>query len=127
MSHTPLKLVSEVQAINWNRIEDEKDVEVWNRLVNNFWLPEKVPLSNDVQSWATLTPEEQQLTMRDDHMNQRAIWVFFAVDKEFGVDFEVRHFWHFLKLGGDGARYVGAFADSHLERCVERLGNAEEG
>ncbi len=64
MSHTPLKLVSEVQAINWNRIEDEKDVEVWNRLVNNFWLPEKVPLSNDVQSWATLTPEEQQLTMR---------------------------------------------------------------
>lgn len=64
MSHTPLKLVSEVQAINWNRIEDEKDVEVWNRLVNNFWLPEKVPLSNDVQSWATLTPAEQQLTMR---------------------------------------------------------------
>lgn len=53
-----------VQAINWNRIQDEKDVEVWNRLVNNFWLPEKVPLSNDVQSWATLTPEEQTLTMR---------------------------------------------------------------
>ena len=53
-----------VQAINWNRIQDDKDVEVWNRLVNNFWLPEKVPLSNDVQSWATLTPAEQQLTMR---------------------------------------------------------------
>ena len=53
-----------VQAINWNRIEDEKDLEVWNRLVNNFWLPEKVPLSNDVQSWATLTAEEQLLTMR---------------------------------------------------------------
>lgn len=52
------------QAINWNRIEDEKDIEVWNRLVNNFWLPEKVPLSNDIQSWNTLTPEEQQLTMR---------------------------------------------------------------
>ena len=52
------------QAINWNRIQDDKDVEVWNRLVNNFWLPEKVPLSNDVQSWTTLTPEEQQLTMR---------------------------------------------------------------
>ena len=39
-------------------------MDVWNRLVNNFWLPEKVPLSNDVQSWATLTPDEQQLTMR---------------------------------------------------------------
>ena len=59
-----LKLVDQVQAINWNRIQDDKDVDVWNRLVNNFWLPEKVPLSNDVQSWATLTPEEQQLTMR---------------------------------------------------------------
>ncbi|WP_454118417.1 class 1b ribonucleoside-diphosphate reductase subunit beta [Microbacterium lacticum] len=60
----PLKLVDHVQAINWNRIQDEKDLEVWNRLVNNFWLPEKVPLSNDVQSWATLTPEEQTATMR---------------------------------------------------------------
>jgi ribonucleoside-diphosphate reductase beta chain len=59
-----LKLVDHVQAINWNRIEDDKDLEVWNRLVNNFWLPEKVPLSNDVQSWNTLTPEEQTLTMR---------------------------------------------------------------
>ncbi|MBN9213455.1 MAG: class 1b ribonucleoside-diphosphate reductase subunit beta [Microbacterium sp. SCN 70-200] len=62
--HEPLKLVDHVQAINWNRIQDDKDLEVWNRLVNNFWLPEKVPLSNDVQSWATLTPEEQTTTMR---------------------------------------------------------------
>src|SRR5690242_13076015 len=59
-----VKLLSHVEAINWNRIQDDKDVEVWNRLVNNFWLPEKVPLSNDVQSWHTLTPDEQQLTMR---------------------------------------------------------------
>ncbi|HAQ60312.1 MAG TPA: class 1b ribonucleoside-diphosphate reductase subunit beta [Microbacterium sp.] len=59
-----LKLLNEVQAINWNRIDDDKDVEVWNRLVNNFWLPEKIPLSNDIQSWNTLTPDEQLLTMR---------------------------------------------------------------
>ena len=59
-----VKLLSHVEAINWNRIQDDKDVDVWNRLVNNFWLPEKVPLSNDVQSWNTLTPVEQQLTMR---------------------------------------------------------------
>src|SRR5699024_6122680 len=39
------------QAINWNHIEDDKDLEVWNRLTTNFWLPEKVPLSNDLQ-WA---------------------------------------------------------------------------
>lgn len=53
-----------IHAINWNRIEDEKDLEVWNRLTANFWLPEKVPLSNDIPSWASLTPEEQQLTIR---------------------------------------------------------------
>lgn len=64
MTASPLKLVDHVQAINWNRIQDDKDVEVWNRLVNNFWLPEKIPLSNDIQSWNTLTPDEQLLTMR---------------------------------------------------------------
>ena len=52
------------RAINWNRLEDEKDLEVWNRLTVNFWLPEKVPLSNDVPSWATLRPEERALTIR---------------------------------------------------------------
>ncbi len=52
------------RAINWNRLQDDKDLEIWNRLTVNFWLPEKVPLSNDIQSWATLTPAEQQLTIR---------------------------------------------------------------
>ena len=51
-------------AINWNRLQDEKDLEVWNRLTANFWLPEKVPLSNDVQSWGTLREDEQTLTIR---------------------------------------------------------------
>jgi len=59
-----LQLLDHVQAINWNRIQDDKDVEVWNRLTSNFWLPEKVPLSNDIQSWNTLSEHEQQLTMR---------------------------------------------------------------
>ena len=58
-----LKLVSRVSAINWNRLDDDKDADVWDRLVGNFWLPEKVPVSNDIQSWHTLTAEEQQLTM----------------------------------------------------------------
>jgi ribonucleoside-diphosphate reductase beta chain len=59
-----LKLVSSVQAINWNKIEDEKDQEVWDRLTSNFWLPEKVPLSNDIQSWATLSESEKLMTTR---------------------------------------------------------------
>jgi len=53
-----------VRPINWNKVTDPKNLEIWNALTAQFWLPEKVPLSNDVQSWATLTPEEQQLTMR---------------------------------------------------------------
>lgn len=56
--------ISRIKAINWNRLEDEKDLEVWNRLTSNFWLPEKVPLSNDVQSWGSLTGDEQRLTIR---------------------------------------------------------------
>jgi len=52
------------RPVNWNKIEDPIDLDVWNRLTSNFWLPEKVPLSNDIQSWATLKPHEQLLTMR---------------------------------------------------------------
>ncbi|WP_345945722.1 class 1b ribonucleoside-diphosphate reductase subunit beta [Sodalis sp. dw_96] len=53
-----------LKAVNWNRLEDDKDLEVWNRLTANFWLPEKLPLSNDVTSWGTLSALEQQLTIR---------------------------------------------------------------
>lgn len=56
--------MSVTKPIDWNRIEDEKDLEVWNRLIANFWVPEKIPLSNDVQSWRTLTDDEQTTTMR---------------------------------------------------------------
>jgi len=53
-----------VLAVNWNRLQDDKDLEVWNRLTSNFWLPEKVPLSNDVPTWGQLTPQWQQLVIR---------------------------------------------------------------
>jgi ribonucleoside-diphosphate reductase beta chain len=52
------------RPINWNKIEDQVDLEVWNRLTANFWLPEKVPISNDIQSWSTLRDHEKLLTMR---------------------------------------------------------------
>lgn len=44
---------------NWNQIEDELDLEVWHRLNGNFWLPEKIPLSNDLKSWSTLSEAEK--------------------------------------------------------------------
>ena len=65
-THSPARRVpgDPISAINWNSIPDEKDLEVWDRLTANFWLPEKVPLSNDVQSWGTLNEVERQTTMR---------------------------------------------------------------
>lgn len=59
-----MNLINRVSAINWNRVSDEKDDEVWDRLTGNFWLPEKVPVSNDIPSWGTLTDAERQLTVR---------------------------------------------------------------
>lgn len=53
-----------LRPINWNRIEDEKDNEVWKRLVANFWVPEKVPLSNDMLSWNGLSDLQRRQTMR---------------------------------------------------------------
>lgn len=50
--------------INWNRIEDPVDLEVWNKLTANFWLDTKVALSNDLSSWGTMTPEEQDSTRK---------------------------------------------------------------
>ena len=64
MTPPKLKLIDRVTAINWNRLEDDKDLEVWDRLTGNFWLPEKVPVSNDIQSWATLTEAEKTMTTR---------------------------------------------------------------
>lgn len=52
------------KAINWNRVEDPKDLEVWNRCVTNIWFPEKVPVSNDLPSWNKMTDEEKELTVR---------------------------------------------------------------
>lgn len=56
--------LSRVSAVNWNKIQDDKDLDVWNRLTSNFWLPEKIPLSNDIPAWQSLSHEQQQLTIR---------------------------------------------------------------
>lgn len=47
------------RPINWNKIEDPKDLEMWNRLTTNFWLDVKIAVSNDLASWNTLTPDEK--------------------------------------------------------------------
>ena len=53
-----------INAVNWNAVEDEIDLTVWNRLTTNFWLPEAIPVSNDLQTWAKLTEAEQLTTQK---------------------------------------------------------------
>lgn len=52
-----------IKATNWNAIQDQMDIDIWNRLTANYWIDTKIALSNDVQSWETLTEAEKLLTM----------------------------------------------------------------
>src|SRR5699024_5606065 len=52
------------RAINWNDIQDDKDLEVLNRLTTNCWLPKKVPMYIDLQSGANLTEDERDVSMK---------------------------------------------------------------
>lgn len=53
-----------INPINWNEIEDPLDLEVWHQLTGNFWLPEKIAVSNDLSSWRNLTHEEKEVTKK---------------------------------------------------------------
>ncbi len=53
-----------IEPINWNKIEDPVDLDVWTRLTNNFWLDTKIPLSNDLPSWRSLSDDERTLLKR---------------------------------------------------------------
>ena len=53
-----------VRPINWNRVQDPLDLQVWNQLTQNFWLPEKIAVSNDLASWRNLTDEEKEATKK---------------------------------------------------------------
>lgn len=53
-----------IRGINWNNPEDSYDVQVYDQLVSQFWIPDRFPISNDLKSWATLSAEEKWLTMQ---------------------------------------------------------------
>ena len=53
-----------LRPIDWNTVDDPIDAEVWSKLTNNFWLPEKIPLANDIPSWRTMSEDEHTLVMR---------------------------------------------------------------
>lgn len=58
------KILDARRAVNWNRIEDQVDLNVWNRANTNFWLPEKITISNDIPSFQTLSTDERLVLTR---------------------------------------------------------------
>nr|WP_172355201.1 class 1b ribonucleoside-diphosphate reductase subunit beta [Lactococcus insecticola] len=49
------------KAINWNNIEDLIDKSTWEKLTEQFWLDTRIPLSNDLDDWRSLTADERDL------------------------------------------------------------------
>ena len=48
-------------AINWNQIEDMVDKLTWEKLTEQFWLDTRIPLSNDLDDWRTLSASEKDM------------------------------------------------------------------
>lgn len=61
LEYAQKKFQGNLRSVNWKLVDDEKDLEVWNRITQNFWLPEKIPVSNDIPSWKQLSKEWQDL------------------------------------------------------------------
>lgn len=54
----------QIEPINWNKIEDQVDKDVWDKLVQQFWLDTKIPLSNDLKTWNLMSEEEKSVTRK---------------------------------------------------------------
>ena len=52
------------KPVNWNRIEDPMDLEVWDRLTSNFWLDTKVAVSIDLPSWRKMNEAEKEMVKK---------------------------------------------------------------
>lgn len=53
-----------IDGINWDHIPEQVDLDIWNRLTTNFWLPEKIPVSNDIPKWNSMSGAEHLATLR---------------------------------------------------------------
>ena len=49
------------KSINWNAIEDQVDIMTWQKLVSQFWVDTRIPVSNDLDDWRTMSPLEKDV------------------------------------------------------------------
>lgn len=52
------------EAINWNAVEDMVDKLTWEKLLSQFWVSTRVPVSNDLPDWRKLPENEKVLVAR---------------------------------------------------------------
>jgi len=50
-----------MQAVNWNRPDDDFTLMFWNQNIMQFWTDEEIPLSDDKMSWIALSEAEREL------------------------------------------------------------------
>ncbi|WP_166242890.1 class 1b ribonucleoside-diphosphate reductase subunit beta [Paenibacillus turpanensis] len=56
--------MSAIQAVNWNRPDDDFTITFWNQNIMQFWTDDEIPLSDDKMSWIALSEQEQELYMK---------------------------------------------------------------
>ncbi|MDR1138947.1 MAG: class 1b ribonucleoside-diphosphate reductase subunit beta [Clostridiales bacterium] len=49
------------KAVNWNTPEDTYSLTFWKQNTMQFWLEDEIPVSQDKNAWATLTPVEKEV------------------------------------------------------------------
>lgn len=52
------------QTINWHKTEDELDDYVWDKATSQFWLDTRVPISNDLADWRSLSTTEREVVKK---------------------------------------------------------------
>lgn len=56
--------MSAIQAVNWNRPDDDFSLMFWNQNIMQFWTDDEIPLSDDKMSWLTLSDTEKDSYMK---------------------------------------------------------------
>lgn len=61
LSQNSTQPVEYYKAIDWNQVEDMIDKLTWEKLTEQFWLDTRIPVSNDLDDWRTLSPAEKDV------------------------------------------------------------------
>ncbi|MGX1830861.1 class 1b ribonucleoside-diphosphate reductase subunit beta [Paenibacillus taichungensis] len=53
-----------IQAVNWNRADDDFTLMFWNQNIMQFWTDDEIPLSDDKMTWSMLSDIEKDAYMK---------------------------------------------------------------